>query len=171
MFHVCKHVPQRQLLFTPISGDRKVLLQESNCVKRCLLDSSSLKPSCALSFCCLISDCFQGESLPFTLDFGFAAVKMRVWSSLLMQRFHFLDHSGNSPLNLVSVCSTVPWVRTMNYTKEHSLKNTHTAICLLSCFNSHGLMHPSIAFGLLILHHVVPNILCFHIFYFMIFQL
>lgn len=87
---------------------------------------------CALSFCYEISSCHPSVPLPFTLDFGFASVKMAVWSSLFMLRIHFLDRSGNSSLNLVPVCSPIPWIHMMYYTEVHSLNNTNSSIHLLS---------------------------------------
>lgn len=131
MLHICKHVSQRQLLFTPINRDRKFLLLESNCKK---VYPELFLSETQLCFECLaeISDCLQSESAFHTWPWFCWGKNERLVIFALL-RIHFLDHSENSSLNLVPVCSAILWILVMNYTKEYSLSSTNTSVaCSLS---------------------------------------
>lgn len=151
--------------------ERENFCYKDQTVKRCLLNSSCLKHSCAFEFLVGISDCLQSESTFHTWPWFCRGKNERLIIFALL-KIHFLDHSENSSLNLVLVCSTTLWIHTMNYIEEYSLSSPITSVCSWCFFkSSHWLMCLSIALGHLTLNRTVPNIWLFHIFYFVIFQL
>lgn len=90
---IYKYLSQRQLFFTPLSGDRKCY-KKWNLVKRYLLNSSETQ----LCFEYLLWDLKSSSKSVYVfhswLQFCWSKNE-RVWSSLLMQRIYFLDYSGN----------------------------------------------------------------------------